>query len=153
MAIQVPSQQKQSNIVHIAIVAAATAAIAVAAIIPLSRSGSEPALRGRTLSPSIISSLDTRQQFAEDMVVHEALTEATFGPLAVSEASMVARAIAEHDAAFPRVAVVRDTSSELARAIAEHDAAFPPVAVARDTASELARAIAEHDALIEPFVS
>ena len=85
------------------------------------------------------AALSPAEQFASEMALHEALTDAVFG-------SMSGRP---------------DLQAEIAAATAEHEAHIEPfmishgsqVAPPRDDSAEIAAAIAEHEALIEPFVS
>jgi hypothetical protein len=130
MSIQTQSRPNNINFKGAAIAVAAVAGIAIAAVVPFVRQDSSPSNAG--FAPSYMTApLSDHQRFAAEMEQHEALTEAVFGPLAVSDASVVAFAAAEHGAYFPV-----EASS--------------PVSAA---GAEVSRALAEHWALIEPYVS
>jgi len=128
-----PSRVRSWQLVHIGLAATAFAAVLTAAVIPQWGRNTGDAQSARLLTPSVSQPLTDSERFEEEMKLHEALTDAAFGPY-----------VAE-----------RDLKAELTSAIAEHEAFveryFPEVAQATRTRTEVQRVIAEHGALIEAF--
>lgn len=134
MTIRARSNQKPAIALHV-LVAGVIGLSIIAVALDFGRNGSTEVTveHHAGFAPSSPPAVAFESRFAEEMALHEALTESAFGPTDARSAG-AARAIEQHSADFPQGPLAPSRI----------------ITIERD---EIAWAIAQHAALIEPFVS